>query len=113
MWTFDVGRAVLGLPYEGEKLLSPLERKWRKVGGRVLLEDFILRSRALIWYIELLCSSINKEVTKILSPEKVEKVGRTKSKGFGTRATTLVMCTFVVGRAVLGLPYEGESHFLP
>ena len=32
----------------GRKLLSPLERKWRKLGGRALLEELFLRSRALI-----------------------------------------------------------------
>jgi hypothetical protein len=32
---------------------------------------------------------------------------------FRTSVTTLGTWTFFVGRVVLGLPYEGESYFLP
>jgi hypothetical protein len=58
--------------------------RWREgvgemEGGRCREGDLFLRSRAIIWYIVLLCSPIYKEVTKILSLLSPEKVGRTKS----------------------------------
>ena len=52
--------------------------RWREGVGE-MEGDLFLRSRALIWYIVLLCSPIHKEVTVILSLLSPEKVGRTKS----------------------------------